>query len=103
MAPKLWRTVGGCNISWSSLLLIGVAGLIRGPDTGHLSEYGGRDDEDVAPREHDAAVLKKRIAGKLRMATPRETKTIPRTSTTRTTGIRSAFQPVSFIGTQGAL
>jgi len=37
------------------------------------------------------------------MATPRETKTILRTSTTRTTGIRSAFQPVSFIGTQGAL
>ena len=42
---------------------MGVAGLIHGPDTGHLSEYGGRDDEDVAPREHDAAVLKK-ICGK---------------------------------------
>jgi len=38
---------------------MGVAGLIHGPDTGHLSEYGGRDDEDVAPREHDAAILKK--------------------------------------------
>ena len=37
---------------------MGVAGLIHGPDIGHLSEYGGRDDEDVAPREHDAAVLK---------------------------------------------
>ena len=40
---------------------MGVAGLIHGPDTGHLSEYGGRDDEDVAPREHDAAVLKKNL------------------------------------------
>ena len=55
---------------------MGVAGLIHGPDTSHLSEYGGRDDEDVAPREHDAAVLKKNLrenfeeakfeAGKLR-------------------------------------
>ena len=35
-----------------------VAGLNDGPDTGHLSEYGGRDDEDAAPREHDTAVLK---------------------------------------------
>ena len=61
VAPKLWRTVGGCNISWSSLLLMGVAGLIHGPDTGHLSEYGGRDDEDVAPREHEAAILKKNL------------------------------------------
>jgi hypothetical protein len=40
---------------------MGVAGLIYGPDTGHLSEYGGRDDEDVVPREHDAAVLKKKL------------------------------------------
>ena len=40
---------------------MGVAGLIHGPDTGHLSEYGGRDDEDVAPREHEAAVLKKNL------------------------------------------
>ena len=40
---------------------MGVAGLIHGPDTGHLSEYGGRDDEDVAPREHDAAILKKNL------------------------------------------
>ena len=40
---------------------MGVAGLIYGPDTGHLSEYGGRDDEDVAPREHDAAILKKNL------------------------------------------
>jgi hypothetical protein len=38
---------------------MGVAGLIHGPDTGHLGEYCGRDDEDEAPREHDAAVLKK--------------------------------------------
>ena len=37
---------------------MGVAGLNDGPDTGHLSEYGGRDDEDAAPREHDTAVLK---------------------------------------------
>ena len=27
----------------------------------NLSEYGGRDDEDVASREHDAAVLKKNL------------------------------------------
>ena len=40
---------------------MGVAVLIHGPDTGHLSEYGGRDDEDVAPREHDAAILKKNL------------------------------------------
>ena len=40
---------------------MGVAGLIHGPDTGHLSEYGGRDDKDVAPREHDAAILKKNL------------------------------------------
>ena len=66
MAPKLWRTVGGCNILWSSLHLMGVAGLNDGPDTGHLSEYGGRDDEDAAPREHDTAVLKKNFAPKLR-------------------------------------
>lgn len=40
---------------------MGVAGLNDGPDTGHLSEYGGRDDEDAAPREHDTAVLKKNL------------------------------------------
>ena len=40
---------------------MGVVGLIHGPDTGHPSEYGGRDDEDVAPREHDAAVLKNNL------------------------------------------
>jgi hypothetical protein len=40
---------------------MGVVGLIHGPDTGHQSEYGGRDDEEVAPREHDAAVLKNRV------------------------------------------
>ena len=45
---------------------MGVAGLNDGPDTGHLSEYGGRDDEDAAPREHDTAVLKKNFAPKLR-------------------------------------
>ena len=61
MAPKLWRAVGGCNISYSSLHLAGVAGLIHGPDTGHLSEQGGRDGEDAAPREHDAAILKKNL------------------------------------------
>ena len=40
---------------------MGVAGLNDGPDTGHLSEYGGRDDEDAALREHDAAVFKKKL------------------------------------------
>ena len=40
---------------------MGVAGLNDGPDTGHLSEYGGRDDEDAAPREHDTAILKNNL------------------------------------------
>ena len=45
---------------------MGVAGLNDGPDTGHLSEYGGRDDEDAAPIEHDTAVLKNNFAPELR-------------------------------------
>ena len=44
---------------------MGAAGLIHGLDTGHLSEYFGRDDEDAAPREHGAVVLKE-LSGKLR-------------------------------------
>jgi hypothetical protein len=38
---------------------MGVSGLNDGPDTGHVSEYGGRDDEDAAPREHDTASSKR--------------------------------------------
>jgi hypothetical protein len=38
-----------------------VTGLIHGRDIGHQSEYGGRNDEDVAPRELDAAALKKKL------------------------------------------
>ena len=60
--------MGGCNILWSSLHLIGVAGLNDGPDTGHLSEYGGRDDEDAAPREHDTAVLENYLRQKFEKA-----------------------------------
>ena len=47
---------------------MGVAGLNDGPDTGHLSEYGGRDDEDAAPREHDTAVLKNNFRQKFEKA-----------------------------------
>ena len=47
---------------------MGVAGLNDGPETGHLSEYGGRDDEDAAPREHDTAVLNNNFRQKFEKA-----------------------------------